>query len=338
MKKPQHLKSLHVAVVPPEAATDSEAHNATVKKMEAEHDDEMSAMTTMVVTSPVAFPRLPIDRYGFLISDKRYNRGTPENSQKTAVWLENRRTQKWVKMIGKQLEDWEICQLKNAAMLKKRIRKGIPEALRGRVWCHLAGSTQMVINNPGVYHEFLQSKHAPCEETIARDIGRTFPKHYLFNERTSLGQCALMNVLKVYSLHDPEVGYCQGMGFLSAMFLSYMPEEQSFWHLVACLNHKRYDLANLYRPRMPKVPELIFIFEKLMEQLMPQIAKHLESEGLHPTMYLTQWFITLFTYNFPFEFVTRVWDMFLYEGWKIIFRVALALMKISQSEVAFAHD
>lgn len=217
-------------------------------------------------------------------------------------------------------------------MLKKRIRKGIPEALRGRVWCHLAGSTQMLINNPGVYHDFLQFKSAPCEETIARDIGRTFPKHYLFNERSSLGQCALMNVLRAYSLHDPEVGYCQGMGFLSAMFLSYMPEEQSFWHLVACLNHKRYDLANLYRPRMPKVPELIFVFEKLMHQLMPLVAKHLEAEGLHPTMYLTQWFITLFTYNFPFEFVTRVWDMFLYEGWKVIFRVALALLKVSQSE------
>lgn len=223
-------------------------------------------------------------------------------------------------------------------MLKKRIRKGIPEALRGRVWCHLAGSTQMMINNPGVYHDFFQAKNVPCEETIARDIGRTFPKHYLFNERTSLGQCALMNVLKAYSLHDPEVGYCQGMGFLSAMFLSYMPEEQSFWHLVACLNHKRYDLADLYRPRMPKVPELIFVFEKLMDQLMPQVARHLEAEGLHPTMYLTQWFITLFTYNFPFEFVTRVWDMFLYEGWKVIFRVSLALMKISQSEFAIPQN
>lgn len=188
-------------------------------------------------------------------------------------------------------------------------------------------------NNPGVFRAFLLVKDVPCEETIARDIGRTFPRHYLFNERDSMGQCALMNVLKAYSLHDPEVGYCQGMGFLSAMFLSYMPEEQSFWHLVACLNHKRYDMADLYRPRMPKVPEVIFIFEGLMQTHMPQLAAHLENEGLHPTMYLTQWFITLFTYNFPFDFVTRVWDCFLYEGWKVIFRVSLALMKHSQSEL-----
>ncbi|TYZ60640.1 hypothetical protein PybrP1_004898 [[Pythium] brassicae (nom. inval.)] len=313
------LESLRVQVVVPEGG----GAGPLSKKLTDDHDGEHEADgAAPPVTSPVAFPMLPIDRYGFLITDKRYSMGSQDGSHKGgAAWLENRRTSKWLKMIGKQLEDWEVCQLKNATMLKKRIRKGIPEALRGRVWCHLAGSTQMLINNPGVYRDFLNSKTAPCEETIARDIGRTFPKHYLFNERSSLGQCALMNVLRAYSLHDPEVGYCQGMGFLSAMFLSYMPEEQSFWHLVACLNHKRYDLANLYRPRMPKVPELIFVFEKLMEQLMPHVAAHLEVEGLHPTMYLTQWFITLFTYNFPFEFVTRVWDMFLYEGWKTLLSI-----------------
>lgn len=184
-----------------------------------------------------------------LLDCRRYNGGhTAPNAYKHAVWLENRRTQKWVKMIGKQLEDWEVCQLRYAATLKKRIRKGIPEALRGRVWSHLAGSSQMLLNNPGAYHQLLQTARVPCEETIARDIGRTFPRHSLFRDRSSLGQCALMNVLKAYSLHDPEVGYCQGMGFLSAMFLCYMPEQQAFWLLVACLNHKRYGLADLYRP------------------------------------------------------------------------------------------
>ncbi|KAE8965054.1 hypothetical protein PR003_g29933 [Phytophthora rubi] len=293
--------------------------------------EEAKTEETEAKVLAVAFPMAPIDRYGFLVTDKRFNGGhTAPNAYKHAVWLENRRTQKWVKMIGKQLEDWEVCQLRHAATLKKRIRKGLPEALRGRVWSHLAGSSQMLLNNPGAYHQLLQTVRVPCEETIARDIGRTFPRHSLFRDRSSLGQCALMNVLKAYSLHDPEVGYCQGMGFLSAMFLCYMPEQQAFWLLVACLNHKRYGLADLYRPRMPKVPEVTFVLQGLFKQIMPQLSAHLENEGLHPTMYLTQWFLTLFTYNFPFEFVTRVWDAFLHEGWKVIYRVALALLKVSQ--------
>ncbi|KAL7686919.1 putative ecotropic viral integration site 5 protein [Plasmopara halstedii] len=276
----------------------------------------------------VTFLASPVDRYGFLVTDKRFH--DSHHIYKHAVWLENRRTQKWLKMIGKQLEDWEICRFRHAAILKKRIRKGIPEALRGRVWSYLAGSSQMLSNNSGIYHQLVQTIGVPCEETIARDIGRTFPKHTLFRDRSSLGQCALMNMLKAYSLHDPEVGYCQGMGFISAMFLCYMPEQQAFWLLVACLNHKRYGLADLYRPRMPKVLEVTYVFQGLLKQQMPHLSTHLENEGLHPTMYLTQWFLTLFTYNFPFDLVTRVWDAFLHEGWKVIYRVALALMKISQ--------
>ena len=37
----------------------------------------------------------------------------------------------------------------------------------------------------------------------------------------------LTNVLTAYSVYKPSVGYCQGMGFITAMFLMYMPEEVS---------------------------------------------------------------------------------------------------------------
>lgn len=47
------------------------------------------------------------------VTSRRYNMGTPHGSPRSAVWLENRRTQKWVKMIGKQLEDWEVCVYSN---------------------------------------------------------------------------------------------------------------------------------------------------------------------------------------------------------------------------------
>lgn len=39
---------------------------------------------------------------------------------------------------------------------------------------------------------------------------------------------ALHNVLKVYSLYDTDVGYCQGMGFLAALLLMYLEEEVCF--------------------------------------------------------------------------------------------------------------
>ncbi|KAF0687928.1 Aste57867_20420 [Aphanomyces stellatus] len=293
------------------------------------------------VKSPgaVAYPIAAVDRYGFLLTDKRFSprtkvEATPhayDHKSTDAIWLENRRTQKWMAMTGGvTIEDWERTKQKQAAKLKSRVRKGIPDAIRGIAWPHLAGSSTMMKNNPGMYQDLLATPHPPCEETISRDIGRTFPKHHLFKDSSSLGQGALMNVLKAYSVYDPNVGYCQGMGFISALFLSYMPEEQTFWHLVACLNQKKYGMADIYRPGMPRAAEIMSIFEQCTKTYLPKLTEHMDAEGLHPTMYATQWFITLYSYSFPFEFVTRVWDIFLHEGWKIVYRIAIALLKVSE--------
>ena len=43
--------------------------------------------------------------------------------------------------------------------------------------------------------------------------------------------------------------------------------------------------------------------------------------------------MTMFCRGFSFELVTRVWDIYLFEGYKIIYRVALALLKVVQSKL-----
>mmetsp|Transcript_2134 Transcript_2134/g.2653 ORF Transcript_2134/g.2653 Transcript_2134/m.2653 type:complete len:190 (-) Transcript_2134:236-805(-) len=43
--------------------------------------------------------------------------------------------------------------------------------------------------------------------------------------------------------------------------------------------------------------------------------------------FATSWYMTIFSSSFPFDLVTRVWDAFLAEGFKIIHRVALSLLK-----------
>ena len=52
------------------------------------------------------------------------------------------------------------------------------------------------------------------DEVIGRDINRTFPEHPQFGFEQ--GQQALYRVLKAYSLHDLEVGYCQVRSYLQS--------------------------------------------------------------------------------------------------------------------------
>lgn len=55
--------------------------------------------------------------------------------------------------------------------------------------------------------------------SIAQRYDRTFPHHEYFTDGQGIGQENLFNVLKAYSLYDPEVGYCQGLPFVVAILL-----------------------------------------------------------------------------------------------------------------------
>jgi len=50
-------------------------------------------------------------------------------------------------------------------------------------------------------------------------------------------------------------------------------------------------------------------------------------------MYASQWFITLFAVNFPFDVLVRIWDIYLLEGEKTIYRVAIAMLLKNESRL-----
>lgn len=55
-------------------------------------------------------------------------------------------------------------------------------------------------------------------------------------------------------------------------------------------------------------------------------------------MYSTKWFLTLYTNCLPFGLVLRIFDVYLFENYKIMFRVALAILKIKQAALLAAND
>jgi hypothetical protein len=50
-----------------------------------------------------------------------------------------------------------------------------------------------------------------------------------------------------------QVGYCQGMGFITAMFLSYLAEEDAFFLLLSIMNFPPHSLTGLFSPGLPMV-------------------------------------------------------------------------------------
>lgn len=157
------------------------------------------------------------------------------------------------------------------------------------------------------------------------------------NAREGYGKQSLRRILRAYSVYDTEVGYCQGMNFIAAMLLTFMPEEESFWTLVVVMNEDPYKLRDLFSREMALTHEALYIADKLFSQFLPNLYEHLEDEQVYIAIFVTQWLMTIFTSTFPFTLVGRVWDVFLCDGWIVVYRTMLALLMNIQEELSSRH-
>eukprot|EP00479_Gromia_sphaerica_P007464 TRINITY_DN2492_c0_g1_i3.p1 TRINITY_DN2492_c0_g1~~TRINITY_DN2492_c0_g1_i3.p1 ORF type:complete len:257 (+),score=28.60 TRINITY_DN2492_c0_g1_i3:1067-1837(+) len=194
----------------------------------------------------------------------------------------------------------------------------------------MCGSRELMVNHPDLYRDLLNSgEPSPEEDQIQKDLNRTYRNHKDFQDADGALMTSLFNVLRVYSLHNTELGYCQGMSGVTALMLMYMGEEEAFWVLVALADGPRYAMKNCWIRGMPLVHLKFYQFTRLLKLFVPKIYKHFQNEDIHnPSMYGgTAWFVDIFLSNQPpFEMVVRIWDIFIHEGQKFVFRIALAVM------------
>lgn len=175
------------------------------------------------------------------------------------------------------------------------------------------------------------------DEVIARDIHRTFPEYALFGSEE--GQSALFRVLKAYSLHDLEVGYCQGMAFVAGLLLFYLPEEPAFQLLCRLLAASGPNLRRFYLPGLLGLKADLLAFDALVQAHLPTLRSHLQARGVVPVLYASQWFLTAFACPMPPAFACRVLDGLLLENdsW-VLARVALMLMAECEGDLLLRDD
>ncbi|CDW71133.1 tbc protein [Stylonychia lemnae] len=239
---------------------------------------------------------------------------------------ENARLYKWKEM----LEDYpEKLHVK----LKLRCRKGIPDSFRGYAWQILIQGQKHLNKEKSQYFKSLleQGGERKTIVSIFKDVSRTFPQHVFFKDKFGVGQKALFCVLKALSISEPETGYVQGMGYMAAVLLTYMDMEDAFCCMIGLL--KGFQVREMYLPKMPGLQRAFYIHLNLMKKYLPKLNQHLINAKYEPTMYGSQWFMTIFAVGFPFELTVRIWDIFMVEGRKILFRVALAIFKLNQQSL-----
>ena len=70
------------------------------------------------------------------------------------------------------------------------------------------------------------SQQSYIEKLLCKDVHRTFSEYGLFLESPKSGKNKLFNLLKAYSLYEPDIGYLQGMNFIAALILRIFNEDE----------------------------------------------------------------------------------------------------------------
>lgn len=71
------------------------------------------------------------------------------------------------------------------------------------------------------------------------------------------------------------------------------------------------------------------ILEGLLKKTCPPVYRHLQKHKVEPLLYMTDWFLCAMTRTLPWETLLRVWDCFLAEGIRVVFKVALVILGAS---------
>ncbi|GFS01541.1 TBC1 domain family member 2B [Elysia marginata] len=222
--------------------------------------------------------------------------------------------------------------------LKALLRLGVPKEFRERIWkgcidLHVKSNRIKLGDN---YYRDLQERAAqnksnPAIKQIELDLLRTLPDNCHFQKIDSEGICKLRRVLLCYSVHNPCIGYCQGINRIAAIALLFLREEDAFWCLVAIVDQLMP--ADYYTATLAGAQSDQRVLKDLVAEKCPRLHAHLELHEVDLSLFTFNWFLTVFVDGIYPELFLNIWDVFLYEGSKVLFRFGLAFLKNAEEEI-----
>ncbi|XP_061492201.1 TBC1 domain family member 2A isoform X2 [Rhineura floridana] len=233
-----------------------------------------------------------------------------------------------------------LGELTPSSELKSLLRCGVPAEHRQRVWRWIVSRRVQHIHSPGHYQNLLKkcevAEH-PASRQIELDLPRTLTNNRHFMSPASPLLPKLRRVLLAFSWQNPTIGYCQGLNRLAAIALLVLEEEENaFWclvHITENLMPPDYYSNTLIGSQVDQRVFKDFLLEKL-----PRLTAHLEQHRIDLGLVTFNWFLVIFVDSLVSDILFRVWDAFLYEGTKVIFRYALAIFKYNEEAILRIQD
>ena len=158
------------------------------------------------------------------------NRLKPQVSQVESPISER----EWRKLVGmyNTIEDFDPMNVLGRDKIHASIVAGIPDYLRGEIWCILCNCKQeKSYHSEGLYSKLIDMENPEEEHRIQKDVVRTFTNYPMITEatdessaswKTKTAENMLSNILLAYANYDTQVGYVQGLNYIAAMLLMHI--------------------------------------------------------------------------------------------------------------------
>lgn len=124
------------------------------------------------------------------------------------------------------------------------------------------------------------------------------------------------------------------MNIVASVLLIYCSEEEAFWLLATLCENL---LPDYYNTKVVGAVVDQGILDNLMSEYLPTLHAKLVKLGMLNMISLS-WFLTIFLSVMPYESAVNVIDCFFYDGAKVIFQVALMILKLNQDELLSCRD
>ena len=166
-------------------------------------------------------------------------------------------------------------------------------------------------------------------EEIKRDIDRTF---YTDKFKKGNGKTMLINVLSTLAFIRPEIGYCQGMNFIAGALIELIEEEEKiFWIFLSFIDN--IDLNLLFLRNMPDYCIRVYQLNYYIKLYYPDLFIHFKKHQIHPDIFFSKWILTIFANYLPFYLLYKIWDLFIIDKWKAIFRISIILLGLMKDKI-----
>jgi hypothetical protein len=80
------------------------------------------------------------------------------------------------------------------------------------------------------------------------------------------------------------------------------------------------------------------VLKDLVNDKLPRLSAHLSEHNVDLTLFTFNWFLCIFVDNVPTRTYLRIWDTFLYEGSKVLFRYAIAALALCEKDILSLKD